>query len=402
MRLVAASQALASATSLSAVTQIACRSARSLADASAAAVCLMANLQCTYVDEDLGSANEGTAFARRPLFTREGLSLDTSVVRDAVRRDVTIVIDDLDDQPIADLGPSHAMRSVLIAPLRAPGRGPALGALVTCWSRLGGPTDADRELLQALAESAAIAIANVDRVASLEALVAARTRAAEAATTELEQLAYAVSHDLRAPLRAISGFAQAVIEDASERLDEDSRGNLQRVTAAASRMSGLIDDLLELSRVTRSPLVREPLDVSAITRDLVGEKSARGVTVHIAEGLSVVADRHLFRSLMECLLDNAFKFTARAEAPHIEIGATGSKSGDSVELYVQDNGVGFDMRRVDRLFTPFQRLVSPADFPGRGIGLARAKRIVRLHGGDIAAEGELGRGARFVFRLAPP
>lgn len=223
----------------------------------------------------------------------------------------------------------------------------------------------------------------------------------EAAVRELEAFSYSVSHDLRAPLRTISAFTQALAEDLRYQLDDKSRDHLRRVLAAAARMNDLIDALLELSRISRQPLGRHKLDISAVADAVVDELRRRDVTrklgATIQPGLVAEADGRLVRILFDNLIGNAWKFTAKVPNPHVEIGA--EQRGSETVFFVRDNGAGFDMAYVERLFTPFQRLHSDRDFAGTGIGLATAKRIIERHGGRIWAESKPGAGASFYFTL---
>ena len=223
----------------------------------------------------------------------------------------------------------------------------------------------------------------------------------EAAVRELEAFSYSVSHDLRAPLRTISAFTQALAEDLRYQLDDKSRDHLRRVLAAAARMNDLIDALLELSRISRSQLGRHRVDITAIALAVVDELRRRDVSRRlgstIAPNLVADADGRLVRILLDNLIGNAWKFTAKTPKPHVEVGAE-KRDGETV-FFVRDNGAGFDMAYVDRLFTPFQRLHSERDYGGTGIGLATVRRIVERHGGRIWAESTPGEGATFYFTL---
>ena len=238
----------------------------------------------------------------------------------------------------------------------------------------------------------------------LEARVSARTAELEAANRELEAFTYSVSHDLRAPLRAIDAFSQILAEEHGGRLDEIGIAHLGRVRGAAQRMGRLIDDLLRLSRIARAGLTREPVDVSALAlevlADIRAEDPGREVETVVAEGLGVVADRGLLRIALENLLRNAWKFTSRTAGARIEVGAV--PSAGPPELFVRDNGAGFDMAHAGQLFTPFSRLHAPAEFSGTGIGLAIVDRVVRRHGGAIRADGVVGGGATFRFGFGGP
>ena len=226
-------------------------------------------------------------------------------------------------------------------------------------------------------------------------------RELEGANSELEAFSYSVSHDLRAPLRSIEGFAQILLEDHAQGLDEEARGYLRRVRAASRRMALLIDDLLDLSRVTRSPLTRQMVDLSALAREIAAEieksQPDRRVRFVIADGLAVRGDPRLLRVLLENLLGNAFKFTQKESEATIEFGAVTRDGG--VAYYVRDNGVGFDEAYATKLFGAFQRLHGSEDFEGTGIGLATVQRIVQRHGGKAWAEGAVGKGATFFFTL---
>ncbi len=228
-----------------------------------------------------------------------------------------------------------------------------------------------------------------------------RALALEAANKELESFSYSVSHDLRAPLRAINGFAQALIEDCASTLDDEGKNYLRRVCAASKHMGELIDDLLSLSRVTRAELQRETVDLSALASSIAAELKQtdpqRAVDFVISPGLLTEGDGGLLRVALQNLIQNAWKFTATQPRAKIEFGLANQNGKSS--YFVRDNGAGFDMDYADKLFGPFQRLHSTSEFEGTGIGLATVQRIVRRHGGRVWAEGELNRGATFYFSL---
>jgi PAS domain S-box-containing protein len=235
----------------------------------------------------------------------------------------------------------------------------------------------------------------------LEERVRERTAQLEAANRELEAFSYSVAHDLRAPLRSIDGFSQALLEDYGDRLDEVGRDYLQRVRAASQRMAELIDDLLQLSRITRQPLSTEEVDVSALAlevgRELQRQHPERAVDLRVQPGVVARADRKLLAVALQNLLGNAWKFTAPRPQAVVEFGVVRTDGGAA--CFVRDNGVGFDMRYADKLFAPFQRLHRPSEFPGTGIGLATVQRVVARHGGRVWAEAEVDRGATFYFTL---
>lgn len=218
---------------------------------------------------------------------------------------------------------------------------------------------------------------------------------------ELEAFSYSVSHDLRAPLRGIDGFSQALLEDYSDRLDETGKQHLERVRAGAQRMATLIDDLLELSRITRTQIRRQPIDLSDMARSVANELSRqdprRAVEFVIARGLQAEGDAALMRTVVENLLGNAWKFTSRRSQARIEFGRT-QANGVSA-FFVRDNGAGFDPALAGRLFGAFQRLHAEADFPGSGVGLASVQRAIYRHGGRVWAESAVNQGATFFFTL---
>jgi PAS domain S-box-containing protein len=236
----------------------------------------------------------------------------------------------------------------------------------------------------------------------LEERVRDRTAQLEAANNELEAFAYSVSHDLRAPLRAINGFSQAVVEDYGDKLDATGRDYLQRVRRASQRMGGLIDDLLQLSRITRVDLTRDRVDLSALAREIVDELRAgsldRAVEVVIEPDLTADVDRRLMKTMLSNLLGNAWKYTGKMADAKIEFGSQTDERGRRV-YHVTDTGAGFDMQYADKLFQPFQRLHREDEFPGTGIGLATVRRVIRRHGGDVWAEGVVDEGATFYFTL---
>lgn len=227
--------------------------------------------------------------------------------------------------------------------------------------------------------------------------------ATETAHRDLEAFSYSVAHDLRAPLRSIDGFSQALLEDHGDKLDEEGKGHLVRVRKAAQRMAELIDDLLALARVSRSELARVSVDLSMVARE-VGDQAR---TAHnpkaelvVADGLTVSSDPRLLRVLLENLLGNAFKFSSKRDDARIQVGQR-TENGEVV-TFVKDNGAGFDLAAAKKLFTAFQRYHRPNEYEGTGIGLATAQRIVSRHGGRIWAESTPGGGATFSFVLETP
>jgi PAS domain S-box-containing protein len=237
--------------------------------------------------------------------------------------------------------------------------------------------------------------------AELEQRVEQRTRALAAANRELESFSYSVSHDLRAPLRTIDGFSQILLDEYASKLDATGRSYLDRVRAGSQRMAKLIDDLLELARVTRrDPQIRD-CDLTALALDISTELAAadpeRKVSIKVAPGMVVAADTGLLRIALDNLLRNAWKFTSLKSDAVIEVGCV--EAADGRTYFVRDNGVGFDMAYVNKLFGAFQRLHSESEFQGTGIGLALVQRVIRRHGGQVWAEAETDLGATFYFTL---
>lgn len=235
----------------------------------------------------------------------------------------------------------------------------------------------------------------------LEERVRRRTAELAAANEELEAFAYSVSHDLRAPLRALDGFSQALVEDYGDRLGGEALDFLERIRSNSQKMAQLIDDILQLSRVSRRELERREVDLVALAREalesLRDADGGREVDVHAPPHLVAEGDPRLLRIVVENLIGNAWKFTQRTDDPRIELGAGEHEEGRM--YYVRDNGVGFESEYIDKLFQPFQRLHSESEFEGTGIGLATVSRIVRRHGGAVRAEGEVGHGATIWFSL---
>ncbi len=242
---------------------------------------------------------------------------------------------------------------------------------------------------------------------------AAREQAAEQAelvrdlehkNRELESFSYAVSHDLRAPLRRIDSYSKAILDSHADSLDETGQKFLERVRQSSREMAQLIDDVLYLSKVTRAELREQEVDLSSLVvllLDRLGETEPdRQMETKVRPGVIVVGDGQLLRIAIENLLDNAWKFTSRQPQARIEFGM--SQIGGEPTYFVRDNGAGFDMAYVDRLFGPFQRLHLASEFPGSGIGLATVQRIIHRHGGKVWAEGMVGQGATFHFTLGRP
>lgn len=239
-------------------------------------------------------------------------------------------------------------------------------------------------------------------IARLNAELEESVRSLRTANEELEAFSYSVSHDLRAPIRAIDGFGKALAEDCGDRLDDAGRDYLRRILTASARMGQLIDDLLGLARLGRGAVRHDAVDLAAIARGIAAElherDPSRDVEIVIPDELPAHGDVQLLRIVLENLLQNAWKFTSKKPRARIEIGARDLADGRT-EYFVRDDGAGFDMANVQRLFGAFQRLHTADEFTGTGIGLATVRRIVQRHGGRVRAEGVAGEGASIYFTL---
>jgi signal transduction histidine kinase len=235
----------------------------------------------------------------------------------------------------------------------------------------------------------------------LERRVDERTKELALANKELESFSYSVSHDLRAPLRSIDGFSLALEEDYGDKLDEAGKRNIHRVRAASQRMGVLIDDLLNLSRLSRLEMERERVDLSKMAKtvatELAGTDEAREIDWVIKEGIETYGDQRLLRVVMDNLLGNAWKYSSKHARARIEFGEQ-DNSGSPV-FFVKDDGAGFDSAYYDKLFAAFQRLHGITEFPGTGVGLATVQRIVRRHNGSVWAESAVEKGATFYFTV---
>ena len=301
------------------------------------------------------------------------------------------------------LGAAPDAGALLVVPIATAER--AWGILMVFLNR--GPLFAtdDLNLLVLLTEQSAMVLDNAALLEEQYMLVTQlRQQTAQLAATnkELEAFSYSVSHDLRAPLRSIDGFSQALLEDYAAQFDPTGQEYLQRVRAASQRMAQLIDDLLSLARVTRSELHHDLVDLSAHAETIVDElqrtQPDRPVAFVIAPGLAAHGDERLLHLVLENLLANGWKFTGRCACPRIEFGAV--LCDGQLAYFVRDNGAGFDMVYTDKLFGAFQRLHAITEFPGTGIGLATVQRVIHRHGGRVWAEGAVEQGATFYFTVA--
>lgn len=239
---------------------------------------------------------------------------------------------------------------------------------------------------------------------ALEKEVRNQTRKYESAADELSSFTYSVSHDLRAPLRRLDGFSEALLnEKYLEHLDENAIHYLQRIRQAARDMGQLIDDLLKLSRISTAELKTENIDLTTFVRktftELIAGREGPSVALSVEDNLQVTADPGLVKILLQNLLDNAIKYSSKEEEPEISVGQVIKDNSDGSFFYIKDNGVGFDMKYAHKLFRPFSRLHSDFEFEGSGIGLATVQRIINIHGGTIRAESKNGEGTTIYFQI---
>jgi signal transduction histidine kinase len=385
-QLVQVVQQLSATHDLATILATVARAARELIAADGAGIALRD------ADGDGGRCVEEDAIA--PLWKGERFALDDGIAGWVIRRGETVALDDARADPRFPAGAHGSfVRGLVMAPIR---RADPIGALGAYWADPHRASEDEIRLLDALAGAAAVAIANLEQWNRLESHAAEHAAQLEATNRELEAFSYAVSHDLRAPLRAITGFSQILAEDHAAALGT-GRQYLDRIRAATRRMAGLIDDLLRFSQMAASELDRRRFDLAHQARDILDELRAaepeRRVEIAIPAALPAHGDPRLVRVVLENLLRNAWKFSSRRDVARIELGAARNA------FFVRDNGAGFDPARADKLFTPFHRLHSVADFEGTGVGLATAQRIVHRHGGRIWAESAPGRGATFYFTL---
>ncbi len=352
-------------------------------------------------DSGAGFTYRGATGARASLLAGKSMSMrDGGLCAWVATHGQPLSVPDLfsDARALPEFARALGVSSALIVPLVQEQK--VIGGLSAF--RKARPFDAvDLELLTLYGQRVALALRNLRLLQSLEQRVVERTEQLVNSNAELEAFSYSVSHDLRAPLRGIEGFSQALVEDYGAVLDEQGRDYLQRVRNGAARMSELIDDLLALSRVSRSAMSNGPVDLSAlattVAQTLQAHTPQRPVSFEITPGLSARGDARLLRIVLENLLGNAWKFTRRQPQPRIEFGV---KQQDGMPVYyVRDNGAGFDMAHVGKLFGAFERLHQAADFEGTGIGLATVRRVIQRHGGKVWAEGKPGQGATFYFTL---
>jgi signal transduction histidine kinase/DNA-binding NarL/FixJ family response regulator len=365
--------------------------ARALTGADGVSFVLRDGDQCHYVDED----------AIGPLWKGCRFPMATCISGWAMLQGKPAAIADVyvDPRIPHDAYRPTFVKSLVMVPIR---KEAPLGALGCYWAREHEATPEEIEIIQALADSTSLAFENLALFQSLDQRVQQRTTELTQANQDLEAFAFSVSHDLRAPLRAMRGFADLLRKDAGPTLAPAPREHLDRLEQAGQRMDALIDDMLSLSRVARAEIRRRPVALDAlaasIVRALRSIDTTRHVKTEIQPGMTAHGDTALLRLALENLLANAWKFTGRRDDACIAFVATPAGDGEQV-FCLRDNGAGFDMRHAHQLFEPFRRLHSSSEFPGTGVGLAIVRRVVRRHGGEVWVESSVDRGTSLFFTL---
>jgi K+-sensing histidine kinase KdpD len=394
MQLVAAVQALSHAKTIEAIREIVRKAARQLARADGATFVLKDGVKCYYVDED----------AISPLWKGQRFPMSICISGWVMTNRRSTVIKDVfaDDRVPADVYRTTFVKSMAMVPIRTDD---PIGAIGVYWAKRYQASNVEVDMLEALANIAAVALENVQLYADLERRVEDRTRQLEDTNRELESFSYSVSHDLQAPLRHMTSYVSLLLTEHYESLNEEARGYLVRIEQASTHMARLIQDMLRLARFVRVELRMIYVDLSGIARELVTAlretEPERAVEVTIHDGLEVQGDEALLRVFLENMLANAWKFTGNRAKATIELGASKQADG-SIVFFIKDNGAGFDMRYANKLFAPFQRLHGQKDFTGTGVGLATAKRILHRHGGTIWADAKPDGGATFFFTISDP
>lgn len=388
--LMGAVKGLSLARSLPEVVDIVRKAARRLNGADGATFVLRDGEHCHYVDEDsVGPLWKGRRFPLGACISGWSMLNRAPAVIEDIYQDPRI--------PAEAYRPTY-VRSLVMVPIR---KEAPIGAIGNYWARRHSPTPEEVDLIQSLADAASLALENVAVYADLENRVRQRTTDLEAVNRELNAFAGSVSHDLRSPLSVIMMNADHLAEKGSGPLTEDDRKVVSEIQEAAGRMRSLIEDILRLSRISRGELETEVVDLGAMAGEILAHLAAgspgRDYRFVVEDGLKTLGDPGLLRVAMENLLANAWKYSSAREPAVIEVGRVHAAEGFA--FFVRDNGVGFDMNEADRLFRPFERLSSSQGFPGTGVGLATAFRVIERHGGRLWAEASPGGGATFCFRL---
>lgn len=390
--LVGVIQDLSLARTLEEITKIVRHAARHLTGADGATFVLRDGNQCYYVDED----------AIGPLWRGSRFPMSACISGWCMLNRHTVAIEDIyqDDRiPVEAYRPTF-VQSLVMVPIRPES---PIGAIGNYWAETHVATPEEIRLLEILANTTCVALENVQIYDEIEKRVQDRTAHLEAMNHELEAFAYTLSHDLRSPLSVINVLISLLKMKHATDLGEEGLAYVEQLHGAVNRMDCLIDEILTLHRVAQSPIQPMMIDLSQMAKEILDDLQAmhptRKVDVAIDPELSVYADPVLLRTMLENLLSNAWKYTSKRSRATIEVG---KHANNSRIIYVRDNGVGFDMAKADKLFSPFQRFHAATEFPGTGVGLASVQRIVHKHGGNIWAEAQLNEGSTFYFSLPSP
>lgn len=389
-QLVSAIQDLSLAKDIESVMQIVRKVARKITGADGATFILREGTLCYYADED----------AISPLWKGQRFQMSECISGWVMLNKQPALIEDIyvDSRIPVDAYKPTFVKSLAMVPIRTK---EPIGAIGNYWAKKHLPTQSELEMLQALADITSVSIENLHILASLEEKVKQRTQELEFLNKELESFSYSVSHDLRAPLRAITGYIKMLEEDYATVLDYDAKQLIQKTVTNAEKMNQLIDALLQLSRMGRKEIVKSVIDMKRMAEivyhNLTENDKQRQIDFSIEELPPIEADETLIRQVWINYISNAIKYSGRKPITKIHIGF--QKSEDRTIYYVKDNGTGFDMKYVSKLFGVFQRLHSEQEFEGTGIGLSIVQKIVQKHGGTTWAEGKPNEGACFYFSL---
>lgn len=387
--LVGVIQELSLARTLDEITKIVRHAARHLTGADGATFVLRDGNQCYYVDED----------AIGPLWRGSRFPMSACISGWCMLNRQTVAIEDIyqDNRiPVEAYRPTF-VQSLVMVPIRPES---PIGAIGNYWAQTHVATPEEIRLLEVLANTTCVALENVQIYDEIEKRVHDRTAQLEAMNHELEAFAYTLSHDLRSPLSVVNVLTSLLKMKHAKNLGEEGLAYLEQLHGAVNRMDCLIDEILTLHRVAQSSIQPMMIDLSQMAKEILDDLQAmhptRKVDIAIDPELSVYADPVLLRTMLENLLSNAWKYTSKRSRATIEIG---KNANNPRILYIRDNGVGFDMAKADKLFSPFQRFHTATEFPGTGVGLASVQRIVHKHGGNIWAEARLNEGSTFYFSL---
>jgi signal transduction histidine kinase len=365
------------------------KTARQLVHSDGATFILKDGHHCYYVDED----------AISPLWKDQRFDMDSCISGWVMQNKQTTIVEDIykDSRITIDAYRKTFVKSLAMIPIR---KKSPIGAIGAYWKSQHIPSAQDIKMLEALANSTSIAIENATVYSELEQRVKDGTAQLNALNAELEAFTYSVSHDLRSPLTIVGGLSQMIQYDAKNVINPDSQYLFSRIDSNVKRMNELIDDLLTLSKISQSSINRQSIDVSTLAKEILEEyiqnNPTRSIEYSIAPSLTIQGDLRLVRILFENLLGNAVKYTSKN--PRALIIIDHFSKNNHAGIFIKDNGVGFKIPDAeDELFRPFKRYHASDEFPGTGIGLATAKRIIRLHQGEIWPESSPNQGATFYF-----